>query len=180
MKAILFSMMVTLAACGGGGKKTPEPMPTEPTPPTPTETTAKTEPPPAEKQAPPPEPAPPAPDPKVVAMEAETAAWEKAKPVFEANCKGCHQKGQKGAKAKTLAEFEITTYPFAGKHANAADIKKALGIGGGKATMPKNKPGSVKGDDLAAIEAWASAWDAAEAAGAHPPKADAKAETPKK
>jgi hypothetical protein len=175
MKTILFSMLVTLAACGGGGKK-PDTTPTETTT-TPTETTeavAKTETPPAEtKPETPPEP--PKPDPEALkkeALDAELAAFEKAKPVFETACKSCHFKGQKNANAKKLAEFDMTAYPFAGKHANTADIKKALGIGGGKATMPKTKPGSVKGDDLASIEAWANAYDAAESAGAHPAKTE--------
>jgi hypothetical protein len=35
--------------------------------------------------------------------------------------------------------------------------------------MPFDKPGSVHGDDLAKIKAWADAWEAAEKAGAHPP-----------
>jgi len=167
MKTILFSILIGLAACGGGKKETAKPEPTETTPPTPTETKTET---PAEtkQEAPPPEPAKPDPEAlKKEAMDAETAAYEKAKPVFEGFCKGCHVKGQKNATAKKLAEFDITAYPFAGKHANAKDIRTVLGIGGGKPTMPKTKPGSVKGDDLAAISAWADAWDAADAAGAH-------------
>ena len=171
MKTIMFSILLAAAACGGGGSKpaaTPA-QPAEPMP-TPTETTAKTEPaPPAETQpAPPPEPAKPDPEAlKKEAMDAETAAFEKAKPVFEGFCKSCHVKGQKNASAKKLGEFDMTTYPFGGEHKTAKDIRKVLGIGGGKATMPKTKPGSVKGDDLAAITAWADAYDAAEAAGAH-------------
>ena len=168
MKTLLMISILGIAACGGGGSKPaakPEPTPTEPAP---TETaTTPTEPttPPAETKPAEP-PAAPAPDPKVVAMEAETAAFEKAKPVFEKFCQGCHGKGR-GATKKALGELDINQYPFKGEHANAKDIRKALGIGGGKATMPKNKPGSVKGDDLAAISAWADAWDASEAAGAH-------------
>jgi hypothetical protein len=34
--------------------------------------------------------------------------------------------------------------------------------------MPKNNPGAVQGDDLAKVKAWAEAWKAADAAGAHP------------
>ena len=173
MKTILFTILLGAAACGGGGSKpvTPtEPTPTEPTPVAPTEPAAPSEPvAPAE---------PPAPDPEQIkkeAMDAELAAFEKAKPVFETSCKSCHFKGQKNASAKKLAEFDITTYPFAGKHGNAKDVRTVLGIGGGKPTMPKTKPGSVKGDDLAAIAAWADAWDAAEAAGAHPAPAEAPA-----
>jgi mono/diheme cytochrome c family protein len=167
MKTILFSILVTMAACGGGSKAPANPEPVETTPPVATETPAET--PPAEtKQEVPPEPAKPDPEQiKKDALAAETVAFEKAKPVFEASCKSCHVKGQKNANAKKLAEFEMTAYPFTGKHGNAKDIRTVLGIGGGKATMPKTKPGSVKGDDLAAIAAWADAWDAAEAAGAH-------------
>lgn len=172
MKTILFTILLGAAACGGGGSKAkpvePTPTPTEPTP------VAKTEPEPAPSEpAPPPEPAKPDPEQmKKDAMDAETAAYEKAKPVFEGFCKSCHMKGQKNASAKKLGEFEMTAYPFTGKHSKAADIRKVLGIGGGKATMPKTKPGSVKGDDLAAITAWADAYDAAEAAGAHPAPAE--------
>ncbi|MDQ3340518.1 MAG: hypothetical protein M4D80_35620 [Myxococcota bacterium] len=168
MKTILFSMLLAAAACGGGGSKAkPEttPTPTEPTP------VAKTETPPAEETKPTTPVEEPKPDPEAMKKEAlatETAAYEKAKPVFETACKSCHFKGQKNASAKKLAELDITTYPFAGKHATAKDVRTVLAIGGGKPTMPKNKPGSVKGDDLAAIAAWADAWDAAEAAGAHP------------
>jgi outer membrane biosynthesis protein TonB len=170
MKTILFTILLGAAACGGGGKKTETtPTPTEPTP------VAKTEAPPPEEVKPAPPPEEPKPDPEAIKKEllaTETAAFEKAKPVFETSCKSCHFKGQKNTNAKKLAEFDITAYPFAGKHANAADVRKVLGIGGGKATMPKNKPGSVKGDDLALIAAWADAWDAAEAGGAHPAPAE--------
>lgn len=168
MKTVLITLLFAVA-CGGGGDKKPT-TPTEPTP-TPTETMAKTETP-AEQPAPteptPPAepPAPPQPDPKQVAMEAELAAFEKAKPVFEKFCQGCHGKGR-GATKKALGELDINEYPFKGEHANAKDIKKTLGVDGKKATMPKNKPGSVKGDDLAAIVAWADAWQAAEDVGAH-------------
>ena len=171
MKTILLAILVTAAACGGGGKNKPT-TPTEPTP-TPTETTAKTAPtetPPEEKAPPAEPPEPPKPDPEQMkkdALAAETAAYEKAKPVFEGFCKGCHQKGQKNATAKKLADFDITAYPFGGKHNSTKDIRKVLGVDGGKATMPKTKPGSVKGDDLAAITAWADAFDAADQAGAH-------------
>jgi hypothetical protein len=68
----------------------------------------------------------------------------------------------------------MSSYPFAGEHNKAPDIRLVLGTTGKKATMPKTKPGSVKGDDLASIIAWADAWDAAEAGGAHeaPPAAE--------
>lgn len=97
------------------------------------------------------------------------AAFEKAKPIFEKQCASCHVQGNRGAKKKTLEHFDMTKYPFGGHHADEVteSIRKALAIGGGKATMPKNKPGSVPPDDLALITAWADAYDAAMAGGAH-------------
>jgi hypothetical protein len=102
-------------------------------------------------------------------LAVETAAYEKAKPVFEKFCAGCHSKGQKNATAKKLEHFDMTTYPFAGHHAMelGKEIRKVLGIGGGKPTMPKGKAGSVKGEDLALIAAWVDAFDASHAGGAH-------------
>ena len=158
MKLTLLSLLlVSAAACGG---KKPAPVQPEPAPV-------------AEPAPPPVEPAPeepPAPDPaaiKAELMATETAAFEKAKPVFDKFCAGCHSKGQKNANAKKLKELEITAYPFTGEHAKAPDIRRVLGTTGEKPTMPKTKPGSVKGDDLASVVAWADAWDAAEAGGAH-------------
>jgi len=172
MKHFLFALLLGAAACGGGGKK-PDTKPTgDGSDATPTETMAKKETPPKEemkKEEPPPPPEKPDPEKmKKDAMDAEMAAFEKAKPVFEGNCKSCHVKGQKNATAKKLASFDCGSYPFKGKMSGTADIRKVLGITeGSKATMPKTKPGSVKGDDLEAIKAWADAFDAAETAGAH-------------
>ena len=103
----------------------------------------------------------------------EHAAFDKAKPAFDKYCAGCHTQGAKDATAKKLDHFDMTGYPFGGHHAATLGptIRKVLAIGGGKASMPKGKAGSVPGDDLAAISAWAKAWDAAQAAGAHPPAA---------
>lgn len=113
-----------------------------------------------------------APDPakvKADLLAAETTAYENARPLFEKYCASCHSKGQKGAKPKTLAHFEITTYPFGGHHAMEVgkNVRKVLGIGGGKPTMPKTRPGIVKGDELALFAVWADAFDAAHAGGAH-------------
>lgn len=100
---------------------------------------------------------------------AETAAYERAKPVFEKYCSKCHAKGGKNAKPKSLEHFDMTSYPFGGHHAVeiGAEVRKVLGIGGGKATMPMDDPGSVKGDELALIAAWADAHDEAHEGGAH-------------
>lgn len=156
---LFLSVLLLAAACGGSSKPapqpTPEPAPVEPAPP-PVEEVKPEE--------------PPAPDPTAVKaelMSAEMAAFEKAKPVLDKFCTACHVKGQKNASAKKLNEFDMTAYPFAGEHNKASDLRDVLGLSGKKATMPKTKPGAVKGDDLATIIAWADAWDAAEAGGAH-------------
>jgi hypothetical protein len=112
-------------------------------------------------------------DDKATLLANEHTAFEKAKPVFEKYCSGCHTKSGKQATEKKLDHFEMTSYPFGGHHAGTLGptIRKVLAIGGGKATMPDSKPGIVKGDDLAVISAWTKAWDASQAAGAHPPVA---------
>jgi mono/diheme cytochrome c family protein len=111
-----------------------------------------------------------APDDKKTALLAdERAAYETAKPVFDKYCAGCHAHDGKQATKKKLDHFEMSSYPFGGHHAATLGptIRKVLAIDGGKATMPYKKPGSLGADDLAAIAAWAKAWDAAQAAGAH-------------
>ena len=104
------------------------------------------------------------------ALADERAAYDRAKPVFDKHCAGCHTKDGKQANAKKLDHFEMSSYPFGGHHVGTLGptIRKVLAIGGGKATMPSSKPGSVTGDELAAIAAWTKAWDAAQAAGGHP------------
>jgi hypothetical protein len=117
-----------------------------------------------------PEPPAPAPvDPKAELLAAETAAYEKAKPVFAAHCARCHQQGGARAKKKTLAHFDMTSYPFGGDHAAeiGEEIREVLAIGGGKPSMPADKKGAVKGEELALIAAWADAFEAARAGGAH-------------
>lgn len=119
-------------------------------------------------------PAPPKPDPEKVKGEllaAETAAYEKAKPVFDKYCASCHTKSGKKATAKKLDHLDMTTYPFGGEHAKSIgnEVRVVLGIDGGKKpTMPFDKPGTVKGDDLAAIKAWTEAWQEAGKGGVHP------------
>lgn len=114
----------------------------------------------------------PTPDPaqvKADLLAAEQSAYEAAKPVFEKHCMKCHSKDSKKSSAKALEHFEMTSYPFGGHHAMevGAEVRKSLGIGGGKPTMPRDKPGAVKGDELALVAAWADAFDASHAGGAH-------------
>lgn len=170
--SILVTVLSLVVACGSGSTTasptTPiaDPIPMVETPPDaaqPVEAVVTTEPVPADK--------PPEPDPAQIEADllaVEMTAYATAKPVFDKYCASCHTKGQKGAKAKTLEHFEITTYPFGGHTTEVGKtVREALGIGGGKPTMPKAKPGAVKGDELAAIAAWADAFDAAQAGGAH-------------
>ncbi len=102
-------------------------------------------------------------------LAAETAAFDKAKPVFDKWCAKCHATGNKLATKKKLDHFDMTTYPFAGHHAMeiSGSIRKSLAIGGGKPTMPFDKKGAVKGEELALITAWADAFDASHKGGAH-------------
>jgi|GEM_PF-1739567 len=99
----------------------------------------------------------------------EMSAYAQAKPVFDKFCAGCHTQGGPGAKKSTLAHFDTTSYPFQGHHSHemAASIRKALGVGGRKATMPRDKPGSVQGEDLALIMRWADAFNASHVSAAH-------------
>jgi uncharacterized membrane protein len=117
-------------------------------------------------------PAEPAPDPAQVKTElaaAEQSAYELAQPIFQKHCARCHAKGGKRARKKSLSHFDMTSYPFGGHHAAelTATIRKVLAIGGGKATMPMDKPGSVEGTELELIADWADAYDKAAAGGAH-------------
>ena len=167
---VTFLAMAALAACGS--KSAPAPAaPVAPShDPTPV---ATPEPVPKEPE----KPAEPAkPDPakvKADLLAAETSAWETAKPVFVKSCGTCHTKAGKKAAKKKLDHFDFDTYPPGGHHTGTIGftIRDVLGISGKKATMPDDKPGSVKGDDLAKIASWADAWEAAEKAGAHPPVA---------
>lgn len=166
MKQLAILSFVLAAACGGGKK----PAPVEPEPAPEPVATSPTEPPPPEpgkveeaKEEPPPM------DPKVELLAGETAAYDGAKPAFEKWCKGCHMKGEKNATEKKLKHFDISAYPFTGEHAATigTEVATSLGLTGKKATMPKNKPGSVAKEDLELIKKWIEAWDASEKGGAH-------------
>jgi hypothetical protein len=128
--------------------------------------------------APAPESPDAAPDPEVIKaaikaglMKTEMAAFDQAKPVFDRFCANCHVPDGKKTKSKleALEHFNMASYPYGGHHADdlTGSVRKVLGLAGKKATMPKGKPGIVKGDDLAAIVAWADAFDASMAGGAH-------------
>ena len=171
-RSILIALL--LAACSGGSKPTaaptnPDPVPM-PSPTKPDPVADPTKPDPDPQPSPDPEPAKP--DPAKVKAEllaAETAAFEKAKPVFEKHCARCHSKDGKSTSLKKRGHFDMTTYPFAGHHAMeiSKEIRKSLGLMGKKATMPADKKGAVQGDELELVKAWADAFDASHAGGAH-------------
>jgi hypothetical protein len=130
-----------------------------PHPPAPTDTAT------AGGDAAPPDAGTPTPTP---APDPERAAYERAKPVLDKYCAGCHTTGAKGATKKALEHFTMDSYPFGGHHAAemAVTMRKVLGASGKKATMPRGNPGAVQGDELASVLAWADAFEAA-----HPPAA---------
>ena len=158
--------VLAFASCKGTvttGGTSPTPVASEPTPPE-----TKPEPPPPTETKPEPPPPPP-PDPRDGLRAAETAAFEAAKPVFDQACAKCHTSAGAKASPGKLKHFNMTSYPFTGHHADKITeaIRHVLGVDGKKPSMPKDKPGSVQGDDLEKIKAWADAYDAAEAGGAH-------------
>ena len=159
-------ILIFAFACGGGSSKPPAATPSGPVDPVPMPSTKTAEP---AEPTPPTPTEPPKPDPKAELLAAETAAFEKAKPVFDKWCAKCHAEGGQLATQKKRDHFDMTKYPFGGHHAMeiSKEIRKALGIGGGKPTMPFDKKGAVKGEELAAIAAWADAFDASHAGGAH-------------
>jgi len=103
-------------------------------------------------------------------LVAETQAWVAAGPVLEKSCARCHTQGAKSATKRKLAHFDMTSYPLGGHHAATigATLRDVLGVTGKRPRMPADRPGIVAGNELAAIEAWAHAWDAADKAGLHP------------
>ena len=99
------------------------------------------------------------------------AAYQNAKPVFDAHCASCHtSRGSKSSKT-ALKHLDMDTHPFGGHHAQevTASIRKVLGADGSKPTMPRDRPGAVQGEELALILAWAEAYDRAQPQGAHEP-----------
>jgi hypothetical protein len=99
----------------------------------------------------------------------EQRAYEAAKPVFERYCTSCHTSSGAKSRKSTLEHLNMDAYPFGGHHAHeiGALIRRTLGAGGEKATMPKDKPGAVRGEEIALIVAWTEAFDRSHAAGLH-------------
>lgn len=104
----------------------------------------------------------------------ELAAFEIARPVFERHCFRCHTTDGHKSKSKALDHLSMDRYPFGGHHADEAGtvVSKVLRADApGKATMPSDDRGAVRGDDLAKVLAWAAAFDRARnAKGDDPPQ----------
>ncbi len=93
------------------------------------------------------------------AAREEPLAFQSAKPILESHCGRCHtSQGTKTSKG-ALKHFSMDSYPYGGHHADelSKTIRKVLGADGSRPTMPKDKPGAVKGKDLELILAWADA-----------------------
>ncbi|MBN4050134.1 hypothetical protein JYT28_00100 [Desulfobulbus sp. AH-315-M07] len=112
----------------------------------------------------------PAPAATLLAANDHQGWYERARPVFEKHCVRCHVRGNSGWSEEVLAHLDMSSYPFGGHHASevGGTIRKALGDRGAKATMPKDKPGIVQGDELTVVLSWANAFEAA-----HPSTKDA-------
>jgi hypothetical protein len=97
------------------------------------------------------------------ALRDELAAFEQAKPVFEAYCAKCHTSAANESAKGALRHFNIDSYPFEGHHASeiTPTLRNVLGLSGHKATMPRDRPGIVQGEDLGLIVAWMAAYDRA-------------------
>ena len=93
----------------------------------------------------------------------EVAAFIEAQPAFARNCFRCHTSTSDETNKKGMEMLDMDRYPFGGKRAAIAGkaIRKSLGAGGGKATMPKDNPDTVSAEDLTKIFTWADAFDAA-------------------
>jgi hypothetical protein len=93
----------------------------------------------------------------------ETAAYEKAKPVFEKWCAECHSKTGAKPDDHAIEHFDITTYPFGGEHAMqiSGEVREVLGLSGEGPSMPPDKKGAVAGEELELVKQWADAFDAA-------------------
>lgn len=122
--------------------------------------------PPAEPTMPLPPDAGPAGDPASGGALSEIDAYERARPVFQRYCASCHTTAGERSRPAALRHFNMDSYPLGGHHTNeiAATVRNVLGTSGERATMPRDRPGVVQGDDLRLILEWADAFDRA-----HPP-----------
>jgi hypothetical protein len=91
----------------------------------------------------------------------ESAAYERAKPVFAKHCARCHTDGGREASQSARRHFDMDEYPFGGHHAAEIPkyLRRVLGADGRKPTMPRDEPGAVRGTELELVLAWAEAFE---------------------
>lgn len=175
MKQTLIALVFACTSCGGASSKpvTPTTANTDPVPMTEPTSIASTEPAnPVDPVKPVESTQPAAADSaqiKADLLAAETAAFDKAKPVFEKYCAKCHSRNGAKQSASKREHFDMTTYPFGGHHAMDVhnEVRVVLGLTGKMPTMPADKKGAVKGEELELIKAWADAFEASHEGGAH-------------
>jgi hypothetical protein len=111
---------------------------------------------------------PPLDDHQRALLEAERIAYRVTRSVLAARCARCHHQDGEQATGHKLDHFDITLYPFGGRYGtDTATIRRVLGLDGSEPIMPFDEPGILDDEELATVEAWAGAYDAADDAGAH-------------
>ncbi|MCC7535818.1 MAG: hypothetical protein IT379_06380 [Deltaproteobacteria bacterium] len=83
-------------------------------------------------------------------------AFAAARPALERHCDRCH--GAAGGR-QARRHLDTSSATPGGHHAHelGRELRRVLGATGRRATMPPDARGSVTGDDLAALLAWADA-----------------------
>lgn len=93
----------------------------------------------------------------------EQDAYERARPLFERYCASCHTTHGERSRRSALRHFNMDSYPLGGHHADeiGAMVRQSLGASGSPATMPRDRPGVIEGDELQVILEWADAFERA-------------------
>lgn len=94
-----------------------------------------------------------------VVSDEERAAFERARPVFEAYCMKCHTTSGAKTSGKAMHHISMDAYPFTGHHAGEAGSAVREALTGSEPTMPKDNPGTLNPEELALVLAWADAFD---------------------
>ena len=96
-------------------------------------------------------------------LVAEQDALALAKPVFKKYCVRCHMYG---ANDKAFKKLDANTGLDTIDATKVDKIRVVLGGADKPPTMPKDRPGEVKGDELALVMNWTDAYSRAQKAGA--------------
>ncbi len=92
-------------------------------------------------------------------VEGELAAYERARPVFERECKRCHASGTRLTSTAAMGGVDMSRYPFGGGTPTevARRIGVSIGLFGRGATMPPTRLPGLRGEDAALVAAWIAA-----------------------